>query len=106
MFAGFIDFRNAYNRVDWEKLWGCLESSGIGGRVSAFCSLYWYEQRGQVKVGEEAANLLEWHACGLRQGCILSPLLLSLFSLSINSLVSKLKVAEVAVIDLSTIVCE
>ena len=36
MFAGFIDFRKAYDRVDWEKLWGCLERMGLGGHVSAF----------------------------------------------------------------------
>ena len=36
MFAGFIDFRKAYDRVDREKLWGCLERMGLGGRVSAF----------------------------------------------------------------------
>ena len=36
MFAGFIDFRKAYDRVDREKLWGCLERMGLGGHASAF----------------------------------------------------------------------
>ena len=39
-------------------------------------------------------NRLEWHACGLRQSCVLLPLL---FSLYINSLVEKLKAAGVGV---------
>ena len=46
-----------------------------------------------MKVGEEHSKPFRV-ACGLRQGCILSPLL---FSLYINSLVSKLKEAEVGV---------
>ena len=41
----------------------------------------------EVKVGEEHSKPFRV-ACGLRQGCILSPLL---FSLYINSLISKLK---------------
>ena len=36
MFAGFIDFRKAYDRVDREKLWGCLKSVGLGDHVSPF----------------------------------------------------------------------
>ena len=40
MFAAFINFKKAYDRVDREKLWGpciCLFED----------SLYWYEQRGE-----------------------------------------------------------
>ena len=45
MYAGFIDLRKAYDRADREKLWGCLESMGMGGRVSALVkAVYWYEQ--------------------------------------------------------------
>ena len=47
----------------------------------------------EVKVGEERSKPFRV-ACGLRQGCSLSPLL---FSLYINSLVAKLKEAEVGV---------
>ena len=53
--------------------------------------LHWYGQQGEV--GEERSKPFRV-ACGLRQGCILSSLL---FSLYINSLVNKLKEAEVGV---------
>ena len=95
MFAGFIDFRKAYDRVDREKLWGCLERMGLGGRVSAFLKAVYTGTSSEVKVGEERSKPFRVHvACGLRQGCILSPLL---FSLYINSLVNKLKEADVGV---------
>ena len=87
MLAGFIDFRKAYDRVDREKLWGCLESMGMGGRVSAFLKAVYTGTSSEVKVGEEHSKPFRV-ACGLRQGCILSPLL---FSLYINSLVAGFK---------------
>ena len=93
MFAGFINFRKAYDRVDREKLWGCLERMGLGGCVSAFLKVVYTGTRSEVKVGEEHSKPFRV-ACGLRQGCILSPLL---FSLYINSLVNKLKRADVGV---------
>ena len=31
MFASFIDFKKAYDRVDRGKLWGCLKRMGTGG---------------------------------------------------------------------------
>ena len=62
MFAGFIDFRNAYDRVDREKLWGCLESMGLGGHVSAFLKAVYTGTSSEVKVGEECNKpFLEWH---------------------------------------------
>ena len=93
MFAGFIDFRKVYDRVDRVKLWGCLDSMGLGGRVSAFLRAVHTDTSSEVKVGEERSKPFRVE-CGLRQGCILSPLL---FSLNVNSLVSKLKEAEVGV---------
>ena len=36
MFASFIDFKKAYDRVDRGKLCRCLEGMGLGDRLSAF----------------------------------------------------------------------
>ena len=93
MFAGFIDFRKAYERVHREKLWWCLERMRIGGRVASFLKAMYMDVSSEVKVGEVHSKPFSV-ACGLRQGCILSPLL---FSLYINSLVLKVKEAEVGV---------
>ena len=53
-------------------LWGCLESMGMGGRVSAFLKAVYTGMSSEVKVGEERIKTFRV-ACGLRQGCILSP---------------------------------
>ena len=78
MLAGFIDFKKAYDRVDRGKLWGCLEKMGIRGRVTAFLKAVYSNVSCEVKVGEECSEHFEV-SCSLRQGCILSPLLFSLY---------------------------
>ena len=86
--------KKAYNRVDQAKLWCCLKKMGIRGRVIAFLKAVLYSNVScEVKVGEECSEPFVV-SCGLRQGFILSPLL---FSLYVNSLVYKLKEAEVGV---------
>ena len=94
MFAAFIDFRKAYDRVDRGKLWQCLEVMGFSGRVSGFIRAAYEDLSGEVKVGEVLSESFGM-TCGLRQGCVLSPLL---FSLYINSLVEKLKAAGAGVV--------
>ena len=93
MFVSFIDFKKAYDRVDRGKLWGCLKGMGIGGRALAFLKAAYSDVSCEVKVGARHSDLYEVSR-GLRHGCILSPLLFSLF---INSIVARLKEAEVGV---------
>ena len=93
MFAAFIDFRKAYDRVDRGKLWQCLEGMGFSGRITGFIRAIYKDLSGEVKVGEVLSEPFGM-TCGLRQGCVLSPML---FSLYINSLVEKLKAAGVGV---------
>ena len=93
MFATFIDFRKAYDRVDRKKLWQCLQESGFGGRILSFLQAAYRSLTCEVKVGEMMTDSFTVSR-GLRQGCVLSPLL---FSLYVNSLVEKLRGAGVGV---------
>ena len=93
MLAAFIDFKRTYDRVDRTKLWSCLEGSGLEGRMVDFLRAAYSERKCEVKVGDmvsESFNVMK----GLRQGCVLSPVL---FSLYINSLVEKLRGAGVGI---------
>ena len=66
---------------------------GMGGQALAFLKAACSDVSCEVKVGAGRSDPFEV-SCGLRQGCILSPLLFSLF---INSIVARLKEAEVGV---------
>ena len=93
MFASFIDLSKAYDRADRTKLWRCLVEKGLSGRMIDFLKAAYLGIRCEVKVGDEFSDSFEV-TTGLRQGCILSPLLLSWY---INSFVDCLKEAGVGV---------
>ena len=101
MFASFIDLSKAYDRLDRMKLWRCLIKKGLSGRMIDFLKPTYLGIRCEVKVGDEFSDSFEV-TTGLRQGCILSPLL---FSLYINSFVDCLKEAGVGAEDCGIIVC-
>ena len=63
MLVAFIDFAKAYDKVNQEKLWSCLQSVGVKGRCLRFIQA-----------------LYEGSVCSLRQGCVLSPLIFLLYS--------------------------
>ena len=74
LFAAFIDFCKAYDSVDRNKLWRCLEDLGLQGRLAEFLRAAYAELKCEVKVGEKYSEPFSVKN-GLRQGCILSPLL-------------------------------
>ena len=77
MFAAVSDFRKAYDRVDRNKLWQCLQDSGFGGRILSFLQAVYRSLTCEVKVVEMMSDSFAISR-GLRQGCVLSPLLFSL----------------------------
>ena len=87
MFATFVDFRKAYDRVNREKLWVCLKNAGVRGRMLEFLLTSYEDNYCEVKVGEMSGGGF-LTSVGLRQGCVLSPLL---FSLYISGMVVELR---------------
>ena len=87
MLVAFIDFAKAYDKVDRVKLWSCLQSVGVNGRFLRFLQALYEGSVCRVKVNGQVSEDFEVNI-GLRQGCVLSPLL---FSLYINGVVKRLK---------------
>ena len=78
LFVIFIDFQKAYDRVWRDGLWECLEERGLDRKtISIIQSLY----NGHRRRIQTAWGLTDWVDCnrGLKQGCVLSPLLFALF---------------------------
>ena len=87
MLVAFIDFSKAYDKVDQEKLWSCLERMGINGKFLHFLQALYEGMSCRVKVGGKQSKKFQMNA-GLWQGCVLSPLL---FPLYINGVVARLR---------------
>jgi len=87
LYALFVDFRKAFDLVDRGKLWSVLKRKGVSSKMyNALQSIY-----SCVKCCvKDKGNFSEEFPCmiGLRQGCILSPFLFSIF---INELSSEIE---------------
>ena len=92
-FCAFIDFRKAYDTINRNILWKRLSNIGISGKMfSAIKSLY-LSVRSCVRVNSYKTDWFDVQ-CGLRQGCVLSPLLFNLF---INDLAVFLKSLDLGI---------
>ena len=82
-----------YDTVDWETMLDCLEHLGPRGQLGAFLEELYRGVKCEVRISEVLSDPFEV-TTGLRQGCVLSPLL---FSLYVNGVVEKLREAKVVV---------
>ena len=79
LYMCFVDLQKAYDSVDRELLWQVLARAGIPEEMIAV--IRQFHDGMQARVRLDNGELSEWFAVtqGLRQGCVLSPLLFNIF---------------------------
>ncbi len=86
-FIPFIDFSKAYDHISRPLLWRKLKQSGVSQKfLQAIQSLY-KDVKCSVKIN---GHYSEWFnvSVGLKQGCLISPMLLNLY---IDDLISEIR---------------
>lgn len=79
VFACYIDFEKAFDKVKHDKLHQILASKNIDLEDARIINNLYWGQRANTKVEDELTEEIEIRR-GVRQGCILSPLLFNLYS--------------------------
>jgi len=75
----FVDYEKAFDRVEHPKLMQLLRNLDIYQKdIRCIENLYWY-QTPQIRLNNELSDDIEIRR-GVRQGCVLSPLLFNLYS--------------------------
>ena len=84
IFVCFVDFEKAFDRVDWVKMMEILKSIGVDWRDRKLIADLYMKQQVVIRVNEDTTDptLI---GRGVRQGCLLSPLLFLLYSEAINA---------------------
>ena len=79
LYMCFVDFEKAFDTVKHDCLMDTLRKYGVDGAdMRVMAQLYW-EQRAVVRVGEDTSESVNIER-GVRQGCVLSPDLFSLYT--------------------------
>ena len=79
LYLCFIDYSKAFDKVQHEKLFAILDQLDIDGKTLRWISNLYWEQTAAVRVDDELSEWIEIKR-GVRQGCVLSPDLFSLYS--------------------------
>jgi len=74
----FIDWQNAFNRVNWTKLMQILKGNGIDWRERRLISNLYMAQSVKVRLKRRETRNVKIEK-GVRQGCCLSPILFNLY---------------------------
>ena len=75
----FIDYANAFDCVDHNKLWKILKEMGIPNHLTWLLRNLYARQEATVRTGHGTTDWFQIRK-GVRQGCILSPCLFNLYA--------------------------
>ena len=79
MYVCFIDYAKAFDRVKHENLINCLVDIGLEGKdVRVIANLYWHQQAA-IRVENDISDYTPIQR-GVRQGCVLSPILFNIYT--------------------------
>ena len=78
VYTAFVDLEKAYDRVPRDLLWRVLQEYGIDGRLLAAIQSLYQDCRSCVRINGSKSDWFRVRV-GLRQGCVLSPLLFIIF---------------------------
>ena len=78
IFLCFIDYEKAFDTVRHMDLLTVLSRLQMGGKEMRIIRNLYYDQTAAVRVGDELAEWVEIER-GVRQGCVMSPLLFSIY---------------------------
>ena len=68
-----IDFKKAFDFVDWDKLWNIMASKGIPTRLITIIQRIYTENTIRINEGKGTSENFRVINQGVRQGCPLSP---------------------------------
>ena len=82
-FFAFIDLRKAFDSIPRSKLWSSLDRFGLGGKFSRLMQILYSGHKCKV---DTLRGWTDWIPSekGVKQGCVLSPLLFNLYLVSIE----------------------
>ena len=78
LYASSIDLKKAFDTVNRKKLWEILERIGISKYLIEGLKCMYEKTRARVRT-EKGLTEDFWIELGLRQGCVLSPILFCLY---------------------------
>ena len=78
LYHNFIDFKKAFDRVWHDGVWSSLQKYGINSNIISMIKALYCNSSSAVPINNIQGNTLKT-TVGVRQGCLLSNLLLNLF---------------------------
>ena len=102
LFMCFVDFEKAFDTVRHEVLVERLRRLGVDAAdIRILTNLYW-GQRAVVRIGDEKSDWIKIEK-GVRQGCVLSPDLFSLYSQAVMDEIADLEGIKVGGLNINNI---
>ena len=87
LFVCFVDFKKAFDSVDHPLLMKKLIANGIGGKFYKIVSTLYAKVKSCARANDRPTNFFSCSR-GVRQGCLLSPILFALFLNDLNEAIS------------------
>ena len=88
VYMAFLDIEKAYDKVNRSILWKVLERCGMTEKIVNIIKSMYVNTRGKYALGELETDWVK-SVKGVRQGCILSPLLFGLYTEELSVRVNK-----------------